>query len=68
VTIIDWNGSDLPAQLRELPAGRYLLQRADETLTSEEEIGLVAAIESVRAGNTVPHEVARARLLRHVRR
>jgi hypothetical protein len=68
VTIIDWNGADLPAELRTLPAGKYVLQRADEMLTADEEQGVIAALESVRAGKGVPHDAARERLLQHVRR
>jgi hypothetical protein len=41
---------------------------ADLSLTPEEEDGLVAALESLRAGKGVPHETARERLLQHVRR
>jgi hypothetical protein len=37
VTIIDWNGADLPAELRNLPAGRYVIQPADEALTPDAE-------------------------------
>lgn len=68
VTIIDWNGADVPEELRSLPAGKYVIQRADEALTSDEEQGLVAALESIRAGKGVPHDVARERLLQRARR
>ncbi len=68
MTIIDWNGTDLPEQLRGLPAGRYVLERADVALTSEEEQGLIAALESVSAGKGISHEAARERVLQHVRR
>jgi hypothetical protein len=68
VTIIDWNGADLPAELRRLPAGKYVIQPADDSLTPEEEQGLVDALESLRAGKGVPHEAARERLLRRVGR
>jgi hypothetical protein len=68
VTIIDWNGADLPAELRNLPAGKYILQRADETLTLDEEQGVVAALESLRAGKGASHDAVRERLLQHVRR
>jgi hypothetical protein len=64
VTIVDWNGADLPAELSKLPAGKYVLQRADETLTPDEDQGLVAALESLRSGKGVPHDAARERLLR----
>ena len=68
VTIIDWNGADVPEELRSLPAGKYVIQRADDALTSDEEQGLIAALESIRAGKGVPHDVARERLLQRARR
>jgi len=68
VTIIDWNGADLPEALRELPAGKYVVQRADVVLSEEEEAGLVAALESLRAGKGVPHDEARERLIRRAQR
>jgi hypothetical protein len=68
VTIIDWNGADLPAELRSLPAGKYVIQRADDALTADEEQGLVAALESLRAGKGVPHDEAREHLLQRTRR
>ena len=68
VTIIDWTGADIPAELRSLPAGKYVIQRADDVLTPDEEQGLVSALESLRAGKGVPHDEARERLLQRVRR
>jgi hypothetical protein len=46
--VVEWNGSDIPDELRELPAGRYVLASVDESvpLTDEEEEGLVAALKS----------------------
>ena len=66
--IIDWNGADIPPELRGLPAGKYVIERADEALTAEEEEGLIAALESVRAGGGVEHEEVRERLLGRARR
>jgi hypothetical protein len=28
--ILTWNGKDVPAELRDLPAGRYLVEAVDE--------------------------------------
>lgn len=57
LVIVEWNGRDVPEQLRQLPAGRYVLARVDEALalSPEEEAGLIAALKS---GETrfVPHE------------
>lgn len=70
VTIIHWNGRDLPEELRALPAGEYAVQGADEALalSAEEEEGIRAAMESLQAGRGVAHEDVRARVLRHVGR
>ncbi len=68
MNIIDWNGADLPEALRSLPAGRYVIQSADETLTPEEEQGLIAALESIRGGRGIPHDEARERILTRARR
>ena len=69
VTIIHWNGRDLPAELRALPAGDYAIQGAEELLglSPEEEEGVRTAMQSVDAGRGVAHEEVRARVLRHVR-
>ncbi len=68
VTIIDWNGADLPNELRSLPAGKYVIQRADDTLTPDDEQGLIAALDSLRADKGIAHDEARARLLQRARR
>jgi hypothetical protein len=68
VTIIEWNGADVPDELRKLPAGTYVIQRADDALAPEEEQGLITALESVRVGSGVPHDEARVRLLQRARR
>jgi len=65
VVVVNWNGDDLPDQLRQLPAGRYLVASLDETeeLSPEEDAGPEAALASAREGRTVSHEdvVASAR-------
>ncbi|MBM4363883.1 MAG: hypothetical protein FJ104_14480 [Deltaproteobacteria bacterium] len=64
--VLEWNGQDVPAELRGLPAGRYVVAPVDESvvLTPEEEAGLVAALASAST-RTVPHDevMARARKL-----
>jgi hypothetical protein len=70
--VLNWNGEDLPddvrqrmpAELRSLPRGRYVLESVDEAplLTDEDEAGIAAAIESVRQGKAVSMEAARARI------
>jgi hypothetical protein len=60
--IVSWNGKDLPAELRDLPAGRYLVEPVEDDaprLTSDEEAGIDAALESYRQGRVV--DAGRAR-------
>jgi hypothetical protein len=60
--VVDWNGRDVPDELRSLPPGRYVLESVDDLakLTPEEEDGLEAAIRSIRAGKGVDVERVRA--------
>jgi hypothetical protein len=70
--VFDWNGDDLPDEVRrhlpkdlqDLPAGRYVLESADDApeLTAAEEAGLQAAIGSLRAGRGVALDEAKARI------
>lgn len=70
--VLNWNGEDIPddvrqrmpAELRGLPRGRYVLEPVDQApvLTDEDEAGIQAAIESVRQGKAVSVEDARARI------
>ena len=58
VRVVTWNGKDVPAELRELPAGRYVVEAVDDeapALSPDEE----AALESYRQGRVV--DAARAR-------
>ena len=45
VRVLHWNGKDVPDELRELPAGTYVVEAVDEppTLTYDEEQGLKQA-------------------------
>jgi len=56
-----WNGKDSPPELRELPAGRYVVEAIEEApaLTPEEEAGIDAALESYRQGRVVDSKRAR---------
>ncbi|HET7506436.1 MAG TPA: hypothetical protein VFK02_35695 [Kofleriaceae bacterium] len=51
--MLRWNGKDLPEELRELPAGTYILEPVDEPirLTPDEDRGLQAALASLREKN-----------------
>jgi hypothetical protein len=50
--VVHWNGKDLPEELRDLPAGTYVLEAVDEAppLTPEEDAGLRKALASAVAG------------------
>lgn len=50
--VLHWNGKDIPDELRDLPAGAYVVEAVDEMppLTQEEDEGLRGALESLRAG------------------
>ncbi len=51
--VLHWNGTDLPDELRELPAGTYVVEAVDEApvLSAEDEKGLAEALASLRAGD-----------------
>ncbi len=50
--IANWNGVDVPEELKALKKGRYVLVPIDEPLelTEEQEAGLEDAIASIQAG------------------
>jgi hypothetical protein len=49
--VLRWNGKDLPEELRDLPAGTYVLEAVDSPpLSEEDEEGLEQALASLRAG------------------
>jgi hypothetical protein len=76
--VFNWNGDDLPDEVRRqmpeelqgLPKGRYVLESVDDApeLTDEDEAGIQAAIDSLRAGRGVPLDAAKARLDRILKR
>jgi hypothetical protein len=54
--VVIWNGKDLPPELRELPAGRYVVEAIEEeapALSPDEEAGIETALESYREGRIV---------------
>jgi hypothetical protein len=62
--VIEWDGTTLPSELRELPPGRYVMEPLtdDDELTPEEEEGLLEAIAEDDAGLGIPWEEAHRRL------
>jgi hypothetical protein len=60
--VVTWNGKDVPAELRELPAGRYVVEAIDDdapVLSPEEEAGIEAALEAYLQGRVVDAKRAR---------
>ena len=61
--IVTWNGKVLPPEMRELPAGRYVVESVDleaPPLSPDEDAGIEAALESYRQGRIVDAKRARA--------
>jgi hypothetical protein len=58
--IVNWNGVDVPEELKALRKGRYVLVPIDEPpdLTEEEEAGIEQAIASIEAGEGIPFDEA----------
>ena len=60
--VLIWNGKDVPPELRERPAGRYVVEAVEDevpVLSPEEEAGIEAALESYRQGRAVNAKRAR---------
>jgi hypothetical protein len=62
--VLHWNGKDIPEELRELPAGTYVVEAVDlaPSLTNEEEQGIAQALASLRAGRGRTTEQVRQRI------
>jgi len=59
---VTWNGKDLPAEFRDLPAGRYIVEAVDDeapALSLDEAAGIEVALESYRQGRGVDAKRAR---------
>lgn len=54
--VIEWDGSHLPKELRELPPGRYAIEPMEppETLSEDEEQGVLAGLQGLDAGRGIP--------------
>jgi predicted transcriptional regulator len=54
--VIRWDGSHVPEELRSLPPGRYAIESVDqvETLSEEEEAGILAGLTDLDAGKGIP--------------
>ena len=62
--IVNWNGVDVPEELKALKKGRYVLVPIDEPpeLTEEQEAGLEAAMASILEGHGLSRDEAFAKL------
>lgn len=63
--VIEWDGTEVPLALRDLPPGRYLVESLDEsfTLTRDEEAGLMRAMDALDAGDGRPLDEVLSRAL-----
>lgn len=54
-TVIDWDGNNVPPELRLLPPGRYVLAPLDDSadLTPEEDAAVRQGLDDEEAGNVV---------------
>lgn len=68
--VVDWDGEHVPAEMRSLPPGRYVVQPLDEavTLTPEEEEGIRRALASIAAGRGRSLESVREHVLDTLKR
>jgi hypothetical protein len=60
--VLTWNGKDVPPELLELPAGRYVIEPIEDdapNLTPQEEAGIETALQSYRTGCVVDASHAR---------
>ncbi|MBN2576781.1 MAG: hypothetical protein JXP73_19615 [Deltaproteobacteria bacterium] len=62
--VLNFDGKQLPEEMRSLPSGRYVLQSVDEvpTLTAEEEAGLEEAARSLERGEGLTPEGLRVEM------
>jgi hypothetical protein len=68
--VVDWNGKDFPPELRDLPAGRYVVEAVDDgafddAFSDDEARGIELALDQYRRGQTV--EAAQARRILSLR-
>ena len=69
-TIVRWNGTDLPEELRDLPAGPYVVESIDDVppLTLDEDAGLQLALDELAHGGGVDDAEAQRRITAPLRR
>jgi hypothetical protein len=54
--VIEWDGTNVPEELRKLPPGRYVIGAVDQvpSLTGAEEAGIAAGLDELDAGRGIP--------------
>jgi hypothetical protein len=62
--VLNFDGKQLPAEMRSLPSGRYVLQSVDEVplLTEAQEAGIGDAARSIETGEGFSPDELRAEL------
>jgi hypothetical protein len=62
--VVNFDGRQLPEEMKSLPSGRYVLQSVDEVdpLSAEEEAGLEEAARSLDRGEGLSAEEVRGAL------
>lgn len=68
--VVEWDGKNVPDEMRSLPPGRYVVEPIDEdiSLTSDEEEGIRQAMASLEAGQGRSLEAVRNRVLSALQR
>ena len=63
-TVIDWDGTHLPSELRELPPGRYVVASVHDgyELSEDEDAAVRLGLDQAEAGKVVPYEQVMGRL------
>lgn len=54
--VIEWDGNQVPEELRKLPPGRYAIESIDELprLTEAEQTGVLDGLNELDAGKGIP--------------
>ena len=70
VRVVRWNGRDVPEELKDLPAGTYVVEAVDDApvLTDEQDAGLQRALESLERGRGRSVDEVRATIATALRR
>jgi hypothetical protein len=53
-TVIEWDGRNVPRELRRLAPGRYVVLPIDAELTADEDVAVRRGLDELEAGDLVP--------------